>query len=189
MSCRESPTNRNACVSVQTKKRFWTKSNCHSGSKLALRQLQKVPGFAMLTLALGIGANTAIFTLVHAVLMKSLPVADPATLYRIGDRDSCCVNGGFPNDDGDFDLFSYELFVTCNNRRWNFRSSQTFSQDTAGLIPDEHQARRRTQRRKPGLHRQIATLAMKGWHSFPNGPHIQGSSTGRKPPSTPPISH
>lgn len=59
--------------------------------KLAIRQLQKFPGFAatvVITLALGIGANTAIFTLVHAVLMKSLPVADPATLYRIGDRDS-----------------------------------------------------------------------------------------------------
>jgi len=116
----------------------------------------------MLTLALGIGANTAIFTLVHAVLMKSLPVADPATLYRIGDRDSCCVNGGFPNDDGDFDLFSYELFVTCNNRRWNFRSSQTFSQDTAGLIPDEHQARRRTQRRKPWVTSSNSDISYEG---------------------------
>src|SRR5437868_527040 len=81
--------------------------------KLAFRQLQRFPGFAftvVVTLALGIGANTAIFTLVHAVLLKSLPVSDPARLYRIGDRDSCCVNGGFLNDDGDFDLFSYELY-------------------------------------------------------------------------------
>jgi len=64
----------------------------------------------ILTIALGIGANTAIFTLVHAVLLKSLPVADPKTLYRIGDKDDCCVNGGFMNDEGDFDLFSYELY-------------------------------------------------------------------------------
>src|SRR5260370_14953473 len=56
------------------------------------------------------GANTAIFTLVHAILLKSLPVANPASLYRIGDRDDCCVNGGFINDDGDFDLFSYDLY-------------------------------------------------------------------------------
>jgi predicted permease len=81
--------------------------------KLALRQFRKSPGFAatvILTIALGIGANTAIFTLVHAILMKSLPVANPATLYRVGDRDDCCINGGFINDDGDFDLFSYDLY-------------------------------------------------------------------------------
>ncbi|MGA2744568.1 MAG: ABC transporter permease [Candidatus Sulfotelmatobacter sp.] len=81
--------------------------------KLALRQFQKSPGFAatvILTISLGIGANVAIFTLVHAILLKSLPVANPASLYRIGDRDDCCVEGGFGNDDGDFDLFSYELY-------------------------------------------------------------------------------
>lgn len=81
--------------------------------KFALRQFRKSPGFALtviLTISLGIGANTAIFTLVHAILLKSLPVADPARLYRIGDLDDCCVNGGFINDDGDFDLFSYDLY-------------------------------------------------------------------------------
>jgi len=81
--------------------------------KLALRQFRKSPGFAatvILTISLGIGANTAIFTLVHAILLKSLPVANPATLYRIGDLDDCCVNGGFVNDNGDFDLFSYDLY-------------------------------------------------------------------------------
>ena len=81
--------------------------------RIAFRQLRKSPGFALtviLTVALGIGANTAIFTLVHAVLLKSLPVVDPKTLYRIGDKDDCCVNGGFLDDDGDFDLFSYELY-------------------------------------------------------------------------------
>ena len=84
-----------------------------SNFKFALRQFQKSPGFAatvILTIALGIGANTAIFTLVHAILLKSLPVANPATLYRIGDIDDCCVNGGFINDNGDFDLFSYDLY-------------------------------------------------------------------------------
>ncbi|HEY6337612.1 MAG TPA: ABC transporter permease [Candidatus Sulfotelmatobacter sp.] len=80
---------------------------------LALRQFRKSPGFAatvILTIALGIGANTAIFTLVHAILLQSLPVANPASLYRIGDHDDCCVNGGFVSDDGDFDLFSYDLY-------------------------------------------------------------------------------
>jgi len=81
--------------------------------KFALRQFQKSPGFAatiILTISLGIGANTAIFTLVHAILLKALPVANPTSLYRIGDLDDCCVNGGFINDDGDFDLFSYDLY-------------------------------------------------------------------------------
>ena len=81
--------------------------------KLALRHFRKSPGFAItiiLTISLGIGANAAIFTLVHAVLLKSLPVADPASLYRIGDLDDCCVQGGFLNDDGDFDLYSYDLY-------------------------------------------------------------------------------
>jgi predicted permease len=81
--------------------------------KLALRQFRKSPAFAatvILTISLGIGANTAIFTLVHAILLKSLPVTNPASLYRIGDLDDCCVNGGFMNDNGDFDLFSYDLY-------------------------------------------------------------------------------
>jgi len=81
--------------------------------KFALRQFQKSPGFAatvILTISLGIGANTAIFTLVHAILLQSLPVRHPASLYRIGDLDDCCVNGGYMNDSGDFDLFSYDLF-------------------------------------------------------------------------------
>jgi predicted permease len=82
--------------------------------RIAFRQFRRSPALVItiiLTLALGIGANTAIFTLVHAVLMKSLPVVDPKTLYRVGDLDDCCVNSGFENDNGDFDLFSNELYL------------------------------------------------------------------------------
>jgi hypothetical protein len=63
---------------------------------------------AMLTLALGIGATTAIFSLIDTVMMKSLPVADPARLYRVGEGNDCCVNGG-PQSDA-WGLFPYELY-------------------------------------------------------------------------------
>jgi len=80
--------------------------------RFALRQLRKAPGFtltAIITLALGIGANAAIFTLVHAVLLKNLPVADPKMLIRVGDKDDCCVNGGVP-EGNTYSLFSTQLY-------------------------------------------------------------------------------
>ena len=81
-------------------------------ARYALRQFASAPGFtatAVLTLALGIGATTAIFTLVHAVLLKSLPVAKPSELVRIGDREDCCVSGGLRDD---WSLFSYDKYKT-----------------------------------------------------------------------------
>lgn len=78
----------------------------------AFRQLRKTPGFTitvLLTLALGIGANSAIFTLVNAVLLRNLPVADPKTLIRIGDTDDCCVNSGW-DDKGHYSLFATETY-------------------------------------------------------------------------------
>jgi predicted permease len=78
--------------------------------RYALRQFHLSPVFtasAVLTLALGIGGTTAIFTLIHAVMLRSLPVTDPESLYRIGDGDNCCVQGG-PQDR--WGLFSFPLF-------------------------------------------------------------------------------
>jgi predicted permease len=75
----------------------------------AMRHFRLSPVFtatAVLTLALGIGGTTAIFTLIHAVMLRSLPVADPASLYRIGEGDDCCVEGGTQDTWG---MFSYPL--------------------------------------------------------------------------------
>src|SRR5437868_761707 len=96
----------------------------------AFRQLRKAPGFtttAVITLALGIGATTAIFTLVHQVMLKSLPVTKPEELWRIGDKVRCCNWGGYTQgDDGDFSLFSWEAYK-------NFRAQTPEFVDLAAL--------------------------------------------------------
>ncbi len=78
--------------------------------RYAFRRLRQSPSFAVvcvITLALGIGANTAIFTLVDAVMLKSLPVTNPKELYRIGSEQNCCVIGGMQNN---WAIYSYALY-------------------------------------------------------------------------------
>ena len=78
--------------------------------RYVLRQFRLSPVFtaaAVLTLALGIGGTTAIFTLIDAVMLRSLPVSDPGKLYRVGEGDDCCVEGG-PQDR--WGIFSFPLY-------------------------------------------------------------------------------
>src|SRR5467141_4175275 len=78
--------------------------------RYALRQFRLSPVFtaaAVLTLALGIGGTTAIFTLIHADMLRSLPVSDPGSLYRVGEGADCCVEGG-PQDT--WGMFSFPLY-------------------------------------------------------------------------------
>jgi predicted permease len=90
--------------------------------RYALRQLGKSPGFtltAVLTLAIGIGATTAIFSLIWSVLLKPLPVEHPEQLYKIGRPDDCCVSGGLQ---GDWALFSVDLYNYLRDNTKGFES-------------------------------------------------------------------
>jgi predicted permease len=94
--------------------------------RYALRQFRLAPIFtvaAVLTLALGIGGTTAIFSLIHAVMLRSLPVLDPGTLYRIGDGDECCVEGG-PQDK--WGMFSFPLFERLTKETPEFEEVTVF---------------------------------------------------------------
>src|SRR5271168_364134 len=103
--------------------------------RLAWRQLLKSPGFALtavLTLALGTGATTAIFTLVHAVMLKSLPVTRPEELYRIGDKVHCCGWGGYTQWE-EFSLFNDELYLKFRDNTPAFIDLAAFQGGNSGL--------------------------------------------------------
>ena len=90
-------------LSNRLQKQFWTDLR-HS-----LRSLRRSLGFtatAVLTLALGIGASTAVFTLIHGVMLRSLRVANPEQLWTIGKTVRCCFRTGYAQND--WTLFSWD---------------------------------------------------------------------------------
>src|SRR5215472_9560104 len=103
-------------------------ATCWRDVRFAIRTLLKSPGFTaavVLTLALGIGATTAIFTLVNAVMLKSLPVPNPKQLYRLGDNNNCCEMTGTQND-GSFVLYSYPLYEHLRDQTPEFSQLAAF---------------------------------------------------------------
>jgi predicted permease len=98
-----------------------------------LRQLRRNPGYtavAILTLALGIGANTAIFTLVDAIMLKSLPVVNPGELYRVGNSNNCCVLGGMQDN---WDIYSYDLYKQLRDHTPEFSQMGAFQAALSNL--------------------------------------------------------
>lgn len=96
--------------------------------RYALRRLGMAPTFTIatiLTLALGIGATTSIFALVHSVLLKSLPVANPGELYRLGKESSCCYQGGY-SQENEVSLVSYDLYKYLRNNTKGFSELAAF---------------------------------------------------------------
>jgi predicted permease len=89
--------------------------------RFGARMLSKKPDFtliAVLTLALGIGANTAIFSLIDAALLRMLPVREPERLALFGTGHAMGVGGGFP--DGRTELFSYPFYRDARRRSQSF---------------------------------------------------------------------
>jgi len=85
--------------------------------RFGIRMLLKKPGFtliAVLSLALGIGANTAIFSLLDAVLIKELPVEQPEQLVLFGKGRNVGVSLGFPRPTSD--LYSYSFYRQVQQR-------------------------------------------------------------------------
>jgi len=90
------------------------------------RRLRRSPGFTLvciITLALGIGANTAIFTLVDAVMLKTLPVANPKELYRLGNNGNCCGVGGLQDE---WAIYSYPLYRQFRDHQPEFSQMAAF---------------------------------------------------------------
>jgi predicted permease len=112
--------------------------------RYAVRQLRKSPGFAavaVVTLALGIGANTAIFTVVNGLLLKMLPVRDPQQLVVVGDPTRAQQRStGTPRTD----VFSYPLYKELRDRNAVFSGLCAAATDHhievdagQGQLPDE----------------------------------------------------
>src|SRR5579884_295727 len=89
--------------------------------RYALRQLRQSPGFAALavvTLALGIGANTAMFTVIESVLLRPLPYQHPDRLVYIG-----------PAEGDTFGSTSWVTYVDVRNQSKNLENVAVFSED------------------------------------------------------------
>src|ERR1700691_5190682 len=91
--------------------------------RYGIRMLLKNPGFtivAVLTLALGIGANTAIFSVLDSVLLRALPVAHPEQLVLLTDPDS--HGSSFGSEGGDRSLLAYSEFQYLRDHNEVFSS-------------------------------------------------------------------
>jgi hypothetical protein len=93
----------------------------------ALRQLRRSPSFTatvVVTLALGIGATTAIVTLLQQVMLRTLPVARPDQLWLVGDGIRCCYVNHYSQNG--WSLFSWEAYQLFRAGTPSFESLAAF---------------------------------------------------------------
>jgi predicted permease len=105
----------------------------------AVRRLRRSPVFtatAVLTLALGIGATTAIFTLVHQALLRPLPAVQPDRLWRVGDALRCCYSSGYAQDSWSF--FPWEAYRLFRAQTPAFEDLAAFQVGNAALGVRRH---------------------------------------------------
>jgi predicted permease len=105
-------------------------ANLWQDLRFAVRMLAKNPGFtliAVLTLALGIGANTAIFSVLDSVLLRSLPVPHPEQLVTLSDPDE--HGSSFGSEGGDRSLLAYSEFEYFRDHNQVF--SEIFAADSS----------------------------------------------------------
>ncbi len=98
--------------------------------RFALRQLRKNPGFALttiLTLALGIGATTAMFSLINGVLLRPLPFPEPDRVMMIAPLDTSAVKAGVPEST------SYPDFFDWRKQQHSFDSIASYRRDSHTL--------------------------------------------------------
>jgi predicted permease len=101
----------------------------------ALRQFRRNPGFAItaaLTLSLGIGATTAIFTLIYNTMLKALPVQHASKLYMVGKEPTCCNYGGMQGDE--WRIFSNDLYLYFRDHTKGFESLTAFQSFSTSLL-------------------------------------------------------
>ena len=122
--------------------------------RFGLRMLAKNPGVstvAILTLALGIGVNTAVFSVVNAALLKLLPVQNPNELVMLSDPNASMVLGGLLT--GDRSLFTYTEFAQLRShvttmsglcasqmllQRWRVQVSGAAQEEVRGRLVSEN---------------------------------------------------
>jgi predicted permease len=102
--------------------------------RYGLRQLRRSPGFttvAVLTLALGIGANSAIFSFIDVVILRMLPVRHPQALVLFGPGDQSGNSDNFP--DSEMHLFSYSIYREMRQNNRVFSGVAAFGSSEGGL--------------------------------------------------------